>query len=154
MDTTDKVEAFQTAIGKFVLAWADLEQFLDLLVLTLRLKQEPAKQEKKLEHSLTPKIGYAKKKLNLVADAPLRVRIGKVIDEIEALQHTRHDYVHGAVIGRRIGRSQMTATMGRLLQPPKAERRLPITVTTRKVNSTANRVTKLADRLLDLLAKL
>ena len=77
-----------------------------------------------------------------------------LLDEIDALSDTRHDFVHGAMIEHRIGRISVTATMGRILQPHGKKRRKPIKVTTKQITETADSVHQLADRMFDLVQEL
>jgi hypothetical protein len=52
--TTAKLEAYYAAIGRFVVAWADMELCLDMLVLVAGSPKYP------LPHQLSEKIDLAK----------------------------------------------------------------------------------------------
>jgi hypothetical protein len=143
----DKQDAFHAALGRFLLAWADVEFGLDHIVLLTPEIQNKQHKRKHLPHQLAAKIGYVKEQCELLA--PLRrrkVEIETVLGEIEGLAVTRHDLVHGAVIDQWEGRISVTAMMGRHLQPPNKKRPI-VRVTTKEIIETALRTEALANRV-------
>jgi hypothetical protein len=149
--TKAKIKAFHEAIGRFVLSWADLEVGLDLLVLTTRLMQETSHRETP-PHELRQKIKFVRCKANeLESLNAQRSTIIKILAEIDSLAETRHDFVHGAVIGSYVERSTISVTLARLLQPRKHQRRKPIKITTAEINEKSNLVRAISDRLLDVV---
>jgi hypothetical protein len=137
-----KIEAYYVALGRFVTVWAEVELFVDLLVVILA---KPA-----LPHQLSVKVSTIRKKLN---GSQLRnaKAIMALLDEIEALSDTRHDYIHGSIIGHALTRTELTVTLARLLQPRKRPRRKPAKITVAQINSTANRLHQIGGELLDLV---
>jgi hypothetical protein len=88
-----KIEAYYTALGRFVTVWAEVEQYLDLLVIILAKPDVP--------HQLSEKIAIIRRKL------PSASAILLLISDIGALADTRHDYVHGSMIGHTVTRSNL-----------------------------------------------
>jgi hypothetical protein len=144
--TARKIEAFHAAIGRFMLTWASVEVGLDLLVIILSRKST---ERLKPPHQLNEKLKLIRRETRALA-ATYRVEIVRLLVEIDALSATRHDYVHGAVIGQAIERSILTITMARLLQPPKPPRRKPVKITAAQIVDTSNRLHEIGGRLLDL----
>jgi hypothetical protein len=140
-----KVETYYIALGRFVTVWADVEVFLDLLVLILR------KDERKLPHQLSRKIAFINRQLK-VSQSPHATAIMRLVGEIDGLADTRHDYVHGSMIVHTVTRSNLTVTLARLLQPQKQSRRPPAKVTAEQITDTADRLYKIGDELLELVA--
>lgn len=90
--THSKLHAFYAAIGRFVMMWAELETYVDILLLKLR-----AGQPGRLPFQLNQKINLIRKALaGRNASDPLVREAIRIVDEIERLSDTRHDYVHGA----------------------------------------------------------
>jgi hypothetical protein len=137
-----KIEAYYAAIGRFVTVWAEVGLFLDLLVVIL------AKPD--LPHQLSGKLSIIRKKLNRSQSAHAKAILA-LLDEIEALADTRHDYIHGSVIGQIDTRSELTVTLARLLQPRNRPRRKPAKITAAQIHSTADRLHEIGGELLDLV---
>jgi hypothetical protein len=146
--TKRKLVSFYAAIGRFVLTWAEVETFLDLLVIVLRGSSQS------LPHQLSGKLRFVRVALQSETAAPYARDVLPLIDEIEALADTRHDYVHGSIIAHAIEQSALTVTMGRLLQPPSKPRRKPVAVTMVQITRTADRLHEIGDQLLDLVDRL
>lgn len=142
--TQAKLDALYVAVGRFVLTWADIEMYLDLLVLKLR------KSQKNIPHQLAPKIKFARRHLE-----PLNTSIAqqalRLLKEIEELAETRHDYIHGARIGHAVRNSKLSVTLGRMLQPKSRPRRMPIKVTAAEIEKTTDRLYAIGGELLDVL---
>jgi hypothetical protein len=139
-----KIDALYRALGRFILTWAEVELYLDLLVLVLR------DGEKTLPHTLGSKIKFARKNLQPLKSSHAKVSL-RLIGEIEQLANTRHDYIHGARIGFVLSRSELSVTLGRFLQPPSLPRRTPIKVTAANIEETSNRLYAIGGELLDAL---
>ena len=90
-------------------AWADMEQCLDFVVLTGRKLKSPP-------HQLSEKTNFVRKVLVPVISPTHATSVLRLIDEIDELAPTRHDYVHGAVIGHDIVRSKLAVSLARMLQ--------------------------------------
>lgn len=145
--TPSKIKAFNAAIGRFVLEWASVEVGIDLLVMILARESEP----KELDHEIGRKLKFIERRIQNVTWTATAINETKeLIQELRKLVPTRHDYVHGAIIGYALTRSKLTVTLGRLLQPPKGERRKPAKVTETILDATSDRLRKIGDRLLDL----
>jgi hypothetical protein len=67
-----------------------------------------------LPHQLSVKFSTIRKKL---IGSQLRNAnpIMALLDEIEALSATRHDYAHGSIVGQAVMRTELTVTLARLL---------------------------------------
>lgn len=149
------IKEFEATIGRFVLAWADMELGLDLLALSVRLIAAPAERKQKLPSQLSTKIEFIRKETRKHSSLGARQAvIDCLLNEIEALSETRHDFVHGAVIDHYLSRSEITVTMARLLQPNKGPRRAPVKVTNDEIEKTSNRIHTLSESLLDLVEAL
>jgi hypothetical protein len=74
---------------------------LDLLVVILAKPDIP--------HQLSGKLSIIRKKLK-GSQSPHVSAITHLLDEIEALSDTRHDYVHGSIIEQVATRSELTVT--------------------------------------------
>ena len=153
--TRRKMEAIYAALGRFVLAWADLESGIDLLFLNLRLRLPKSEEYYKPEFQLSAKIKIVRRFL----PKPLRLKRGRaamiadVLVDVESVANTRHEYVHGAMIGRDVEATPATATLSRVLTPG-GRIQAPATVTAKKIRDTARDVRKIADRLWDLIGDL
>jgi hypothetical protein len=148
----NKVEALHASLGRFLLAWADLEVGVDLLVLSLRQAMSSEQRKARLPHQLAAKIAFLRDRVEVLVEPPKRQNaIKDLLLEVERLAVTRHDFVHGAAIDRRVGKVSATVTVARLLQPDGRPRRPPIRVTTAQINETADRVYALGDRLFDVV---
>jgi hypothetical protein len=137
-----KVETYYAALGRFVTVWAEVELFLDLLVVIL------AKPD--LPYQLSGKLSIIRKKLNVLQSSYVKA-IFVLLDEIEALADTRHDYVHGSIIGQIATRSELTVTLARLLQPRNRPRRKPAKITAAQIHGTTNRLHEIGGQLVDLV---
>jgi hypothetical protein len=109
-------EEFYAAIGRFVLTWADLEICLDLVLLNARSRHEATQRQSKLPHQFAEKIPLIRSETKELVSAQ-KAAISDLLDEIWSYADTRHDFVHGAIIGHYIEQSVITATLARLLQP-------------------------------------
>jgi hypothetical protein len=148
--TEKKIKELHAAIGRFVLAWADVELGLDLLVIISHRQSD--RSQSRQRHELREKIKFIRSKANnLPSLNPFRSTIHELIDEIEGISDARNDYVHGAAIGHMIERSILSITMGRLLQPAKGLRRKPIRVTALQIARTSDRLHTIGGRLLDIV---
>ena len=78
--------------------------------------------------------------------------IYKLIDEIQNLSETRHDYVHGAAMEYDVEQFTLSVKMGRLLQPLKKPRRKLIKVTASQIRQISDRLHEIGGELLDLAA--
>jgi hypothetical protein len=143
--TPSKIRSFHAAIGRFVLTWAEVETYLDLLVLKLR------KPDQKLPHQLAGKIQFIRAALQTERGRGYEKEASKMIDEIEGLADTRHDYVHGSRIGFSVERSVLHVKLGRLLQPTSKPRRKAVQVTAAEIENTTSRLYEVGGELLDLL---
>jgi len=153
--TPRKLEALYAAIGRFVIVWADLELILDLLVLTLRNLQDPLHRKPTIPHSLGKKLSFVRSIAQTLPSVRSHLaEIASLLDEIGSLADTRHDYVHGAVVGHSLERSAIRVTMGRMLQPVNRPRRKTVKVTAAEIARTADHIYNLGGRLLDLVAEL
>ena len=154
-DTQEKVREFHAALGRFVLAWADLEFGLDTLVMETRWLGTPEIRATKLHHQLAEKLKFVRKHVNTIeAIRPREAEITLLLNEIKALVETRHDFVHSAALQYRIGKVSVTVLMGRWLQPDNKPRRDPVRVTTKQINETADKIGRLSTRMDDLLGAL
>jgi hypothetical protein len=138
-----KIEAYYTALGRFVTVWAEVEQYLDLLMIVM------AKPD--LPHQLSKKIATVRRKLK-ASHSPHASAILKLVDDIEALSDTRHDYIHGSIIGHKVTRSNLTITLATFLQPRKKPRRKPTKVTAEQITDTTAQLYKIGGELLELVA--
>jgi hypothetical protein len=145
--TQKKIDAFHAAIGRFALTWAEVETYLDLLVLKLR------KPPKGVSHQLSAKIKFVRDALK-DESAPFAKTALRVIAEIEKLADTRHDYIHGGRIGHSVERHTLSMTLGRLLQPRWQDHRPPVRVTAADVEKVTDRLYEIGGELLDLLETL
>jgi hypothetical protein len=142
--TRRKMEAIYAALGRFVLAWADLESGIDLLFLNLRLRLPKGEEYYKPEFQLSAKIKIIRRFL-----PKLRLKRGRdaiiadVLVDVELIANTRHEYVHGAMIGRDVEATPATATLSRILTPG-GRIQAPVTVTAKKIRDTARDVRKIA----------
>ena len=143
------MQSLYAAVGRFVLTWADVETYLDLLVLKLR---QPT--VRRLSHQLSEKIEFVRTAIQSESAAPCAKDTRSLIDEIERLAETRHDYIHGSRIGHSIEQSVLSVTLGRLLQPPKKPRRKPVHVTAPEIEKTADHLYDLGGNMLDLLERI
>ena len=141
--TKTKLEQFYSAMGRFVIAWADMELCLDLVVLNGRKLKSP------LPHQLSEKTNFVRKVLVPKLSPTHATNVLSLIDEIDELAPTRHDYVHGAMIGHDIERSKLTVMVDRILKPSKKPRRKIAKVTTAELLAIASRLREIADDLLD-----
>jgi hypothetical protein len=149
----EKIREFHAALGRFVLAWADLEFGLDTLVVETQRLCALEMRPKELDHRLAAKLKFIRNKVNTVdALKPRESEITLLLNEIEALADTRHDFVHGTALQHRIGKESVTVLMGRWLQPE--PRRDPVKVTTKQINETADKIGGLSSRMDDLLEAL
>lgn len=144
--TPSKMRSLYAAIGRFTLTWADVETYLDVLVLKLR---QPT--ERRLPHQLAEKIKFVRTAIQAERAAPYAKDARSLIDEIEALAETRHNYIHGSRIGHSVERSVLSVTLGRLLQPPKKARGKPVYVTAAEIEKTTDHLYELGGKMLDLL---
>jgi hypothetical protein len=121
-----------------------LANSLDLLVIVM------AKPD--LPHQLSAKTAIVRRKL-AASQSPHASAILQLVDDIDALADTRHDYVHGAMIGHAVTRSNLTVTLATLLQPRgKKPRRKPTKVTAEQITDTADRLYRIGGELLELVA--
>lgn len=137
-----KLETYYAALGRFVTVWAEVELFLDLLVVILAKPHLP--------HQLSGKLSIIRKKLK-DSQSPHSKTILALLDEIEALAETRHDYVHGSIVAQIATRSELMVTLARLLQPRTKPRRKPAKITAAQIHSTANRLHDIGGELLALV---
>lgn len=142
--TKKKIDAFYAALGRFVSEWAEVEKFLDLIVLVLARKKKP-----KLPFQLSGKIETIRSELRN-SQSPHATTVMRLLDEVEALSETRHDYIHGSVMEHVVTRSTLTVALGRLLQPSHKPRRPLMRVTAAQISTTADRLREIGDALLDL----
>jgi hypothetical protein len=142
-------EEFHAAIGRFVLEWAGMEVSLDLLLLAARLSREATQRTPKLPHQFAEKIALIRSEIKEL-DSAYWAEISVLLDEISSYADTRHDFVHGSIIGHYIEQGVVTATLGRLLQPQRRPRRKPVKVTAREITETSDRIGGFGDRLLDI----
>ena len=140
---------FYTAIGRFALEWAGLEICLDLLLLRIRSKREATERKSKLPHQFAEKIAEIRSEAKEL-DSAHRAAITDLLDEISSYAETRHDFVHGGIIDHYIEQGIITATLARLLQPPRRPRRKPVKVTAPQITEISDRIHGLGDRLLDI----
>jgi len=145
--TKSKRDAFYAAIGRFVLTWAEVEVYLDLLVLKLR---DPTED---VSHQLSAKIQFIRKTLRSKSTSGA-MNILRLISEIEKLSDTRHDYVQGARIKLSFERSELSVTLGRLLQPRSQLRKNPVRVTATEIEKVTDQLDALGGELLDALETL
>jgi hypothetical protein len=146
--TGRKLDEFYAAIGRFVLTWAEVEFGLDLLVIIVR---QHSASDTRLPHQLSAKIDFIRSQTKTIPCLnDYRLAINEIIDEIAILSDTRHDYVHGTALEHAIERSALVVSMGRLLQPPKKERRKSIRVTALLIKHTSDRLHAIGGQLLDL----
>lgn len=145
-----KLDEFYKAVGRFVITWAELELYLDLLLLVIRKQLDQDTREASVPHQLSAKVRFIRRSLNAHAVATdQRDALISLLDEIDSLADTRHDFVHGALIhGRLLRRGQRTLTFGRLLQPAGRPRRSPVRVTATHVNEVSDRLWEMSDELL------
>jgi len=142
-------EEFYAAIGRFVLEWAGLEICLDLLFLAIRSKQEAPERKSKLSHQFAEKIAVIRSEAKEL-DSTHRAAITDLLDEISNYAETRHDFVHGGIINHYIEQGVITATLHRLLQPPRRPRRKPVKVTAAEITGISDRIHGFGDRLLEI----
>jgi hypothetical protein len=142
-------QEFHYAVGRFVVEWAGLELSLDLLLLVTRPKHGAAG---KLPHELKGKLKIVKAQATIIS-CTHRNAIEQLLEEISGYAHTRHDLVHGAVIGHFLNESGITVTLGRMLQPARQPRRNPVKMTPAEILEISEHIRELGDRLLDLAAK-
>jgi hypothetical protein len=140
--TSDDIDAFHRALGRFVHEWSGVEVGLDLLVLTL------CRSVKRLPHQLDAKIKAIRGRLASTKN-PQAKGLLELLAEITGLGETRHDYVHGVPIDPMREPENLTVKFGRLLQPAKKPRRRPVKTTTAQIAETADRLHEISDRLLD-----
>lgn len=74
----------------------------------------------------------------------------EVLDGISMYADTRHDFVHGAIIDHYIEEGVITATLSRLLKPPRQALRKPVKVTAPEITEISDRISGFGDRLLDV----
>jgi hypothetical protein len=145
----NKIQAFHAAVGQFVVAWADLEQGLDFLALFSA--RTPGPRSGKVPRQLAPKVCFIRQGVDAIPHLrEHKVGIIALLDEVQSLGQTRHDFVHGAAM-RHFGRMSSHVTFTRLLQPPKQELRPEITVSIAEISKTADRVHELGNEVWDLL---
>lgn len=144
-----KIDEFYHAIGRFVITWAELERYLDVLLLVIFRRLNPHERNATLPHQLSAKIRYIRRALRADVIAPeRRDAIFKLLNEIEALADTRHDFVHGAPTHRLLKRGSRTLTFARFLQPSGRPRRSAVKVTAAQINDVSDRLWDLSDDLL------
>jgi hypothetical protein len=146
--TEKKIDEFYASIGRFVLTWAEVELALDLLVLIVRRLSLRSHIEPR--HELSERIKFLRSEgaTNSRLSA-YRSIIERVIDEIQRLSDTRHDYVHGAAFNNAIEKQILDVTIWRLLQPS-TPRRSPIKVSASLVKKTTDQLDVIGGKLLDL----
>ncbi len=137
-----RIETYYAALGRFVTLWAEVELFVDLLVVIL------AKPD--LPHQLSGKLSIIRKKLKC-SQSPQASAIKHLLDEVERLSDTRHDYIHGSIIGQVATRSELTVTLARLLQPRSRARRKPAKITAAQIHRTGDLLHEIGRELLDLV---
>ena len=147
--TENKIDEFRASIGRFVLTWAELELGPDLLVIIVR--RLSLRSDIKHRHELSEKITFLRSEgaANPLLSA-YRSIIERVIDEIQLLSDTRHDYVHCVAFKYAIEKQILNIETWGLLQPSKAPRRSPIKVTASLVDKTADQLDVIGGKLLDL----
>ncbi|MGA3302794.1 MAG: hypothetical protein ABSC72_05840 [Methylovirgula sp.] len=143
-----KVEAFQLALGRFVLEWSGMEFSLDLLVLASWKLQTPKRA--KPPHNLSGKLDAIREVARGEKLASFALAIDGIAREIEAMADERHDYIHGASVQMFEAERPFSVSLGRLLQPRNRPRRRPVKVTAADLNKAANRARSIGDRTLDL----
>jgi hypothetical protein len=140
----DTAKRLNEAVGRFVLTWAEMEGYLDLLILVLWRNPRPPGE---IPHALSEKIKFVKKL------APTYAGVAPELDTIliQIANHAlkRHDYIHGAAVSHTIDERRLTVTFARLLQPPKKPRRKPVKTTIEEIDQLSDDVYELAGRLLD-----
>lgn len=142
-----RVDTIYSAIGRFVVAWSDLEYCLDLLVLSARDRSS----QPEIPHQLDDKLKFLKDSVKRRPElAPFAEAINKLSADIRAVKDGRHDYVHGTIIDMTEEARPMVVTLHRLLQPSKKLRRPPLKITGHQINSAADDAHRLADRALDM----
>ena len=145
----NKVQAFHAAVGQFIVAWADLEHGLDFLVLLSA--RTSGERSGKVPHQLSGKIFFIRKRVHAIPHLREHEEgLTALLDEVQGLGQTRHDFVHGAAI-QRFGRKLSNVTFTRLLQPPKQERRPESMVSIAEIVQAADRVHELGNQIWDLL---
>jgi hypothetical protein len=144
-----KVQAFHAAVGQFIVAWADLEHGLDFLaLLSARASGQPSGN---MPHQLSRKICFIRQRVDAIAHLQEHeAGIIALLDEVQALCPTRHDFVHGAAI-QHFGRMSSNVTFTRLLRPRKQELRPETMVSIAEIVKVAERVHKLGNQVWDLL---
>jgi hypothetical protein len=142
-------EEFYAAIGRFVLEWAGLEICLDLLLLKIRSKREATERKLKLPHQFAEKMAVIRSEAKEL-DGAHRAAITNLLDEISNYADTRHDFVHGGIIHYYIEQDVITATLHRLLQPPRRPRRNPVKVKPPEITEISERIHGFGDRLLGI----
>jgi len=145
--TSNKIKAFNAAIGHFVLEWAGLEVGIDLLVMIT----ERVLASKKFPHEISKKLNLIESNATRLGFQPKELRdLRALLKEIRDLAQIRHDYIHGAIIGHAVAKSKLTVTLARLLQPPNSDRRKPAKVTEEQLEKFSNRFQQIGNKLLDL----
>jgi hypothetical protein len=144
-----KLRAFYAAVGRFVLTWAEVETYLDILVLQLNRGAQRA-----VPHQLIGKIKFVRNALEPNREEPHAAAALNLVAEIERLSSTRHDFIHGSRLGHSVKRSVLSFKLGRLLQPPDKPRRRPVTVTADEVEKTTDQLYELGGKMLDVLEAL
>jgi hypothetical protein len=145
----NKVQAFHAAVGRFIVAWADLEHGLDFLVLISA--RAPGRLSGKVPHQLSGKISFIRERVDVIAHLQEhKTEVIALLDDVQGLGQTRHDFVHGAAI-QHFSRMSSNVTFTRLLQPPKQERRPDTMVSIAEIVKTADRVHELGNKVWDFL---
>ena len=81
--TKSELERFYAAMGRFVIAWADMEHCLDLVLLNGRKLKSP------LPHQLSEKTNFVREVLASVISPTNATSVLRLIDEIDKLAPTR-----------------------------------------------------------------
>src|SRR5258707_15049991 len=93
-------EELYSAIGRFVVTWADLEVCLDLLLLKIKLMREATQRQSKLQHQCSKKIALIRSETEALGSSfnAHRAAAGALLDEIGVYADTRHLPVHVPVV--------------------------------------------------------
>jgi hypothetical protein len=138
---------FYTAIGHFVVAWANLEATLDHNLISLHMISEDA--AKQLRHELPEKIGKLRSYIGKWDRFKSSVdALNTVFNEITTLAKTRNDYIHNSV--RRFAASGEAETI-RYITPRSSKPWAKKMVSTDDIRLAADRVKHLDELLKTII---
>lgn len=145
-------EEFSASVGTFILSWAELELWVDLIV--LKISHLVTKPSGNLKHQWSEKFQFVNKHSHLIQDQVLSNKLRQQMLKANKLVDDRHDFIHAAAVERIIRKNSLNVTFARLLQPNKKDRRLPRQVSAEDIDNLTNKIQQVVDELVEIASSL